>query len=50
MHFAKTYTQLLLSLPPELRENAIQYRQVSFFSLILLMRMLIISIPVEKTD
>lgn len=30
MHFSKTYAQLLLSLPPELRENAIQYRQVSF--------------------
>ncbi|KAF5381778.1 hypothetical protein D9615_005505 [Tricholomella constricta] len=28
MHFSKTYTQLLLSLPPELRENAIQYRQL----------------------
>lgn len=29
MHFSKTYSQLLLTLPPELRENAIQYRQVS---------------------
>ncbi|KAJ3717986.1 SPX domain-containing protein [Lentinula raphanica] len=28
MHFSKTYTQLLLDLPPELRENAIQYRQL----------------------
>lgn len=28
MHFAKTYSQLLLSLPPELSENAIQYRQL----------------------
>ena len=28
MHFAKTYTQLLLSLPPELRENAIEYRKL----------------------
>ncbi|KDQ52928.1 hypothetical protein JAAARDRAFT_39876 [Jaapia argillacea MUCL 33604] len=28
MHFSKTYTQLLLSLPPELRENAIEYRQL----------------------
>ena len=28
MHFAKTYAQLLLNLPSELRENAIQYRQV----------------------
>ncbi|CAA7270761.1 unnamed protein product [Cyclocybe aegerita] len=28
MHFSKTYTQLLLSLPPELRDNAIQYRQL----------------------
>ncbi|KZT25579.1 hypothetical protein NEOLEDRAFT_1162727, partial [Neolentinus lepideus HHB14362 ss-1] len=28
MHFSKTYTELLLSLPPELRENAIQYRQL----------------------
>ncbi|KAG6810602.1 hypothetical protein H0H92_011154 [Tricholoma furcatifolium] len=28
MHFSKTYAQLLLSLPPELRENAIQYRQL----------------------
>ncbi|PPQ72204.1 hypothetical protein CVT24_002361 [Panaeolus cyanescens] len=28
MHFSKTYTQLLESLPPELRDNAIQYRQV----------------------
>lgn len=31
MHFSKTYTQLLLSLPPELRENAIEYRQVRWF-------------------
>lgn len=29
MHFSKTYAQLLLSLPQELRDNAIQYRQVS---------------------
>ena len=29
MHFSKYYTQLLLSLPPELRENAISYRQAS---------------------
>ncbi|KAE9385623.1 hypothetical protein BT96DRAFT_1006875 [Gymnopus androsaceus JB14] len=28
MHFSKTYTKLLLDLPPELRENAIQYRQL----------------------
>lgn len=28
MHFAKTYTQLLLSLPPELRDNAIEYRKL----------------------
>ncbi|KZP27710.1 hypothetical protein FIBSPDRAFT_917852 [Athelia psychrophila] len=28
MHFSKTYTQLLLSLPPELREHAIEYRQL----------------------
>ncbi|KAJ7471276.1 SPX domain-containing protein [Mycena galericulata] len=28
MHFSKTYEQLLLELPPELRENAIQYRQL----------------------
>ncbi|KAF9044445.1 hypothetical protein BJ165DRAFT_1481247 [Panaeolus papilionaceus] len=28
MHFSKTYTQLLQSLPPELRDNAIQYRQL----------------------
>ncbi|KAG1720102.1 SPX domain-containing protein [Suillus lakei] len=28
MHFSKTYSQLLLTLPPELRENAIQYRQL----------------------
>ncbi|KAJ7122308.1 SPX domain-containing protein [Mycena epipterygia] len=28
MHFAKTYAQLLLDLPPELRENSIQYRQL----------------------
>lgn len=28
MHFSKTYTQLLLTLPPELRDNAIQYRQL----------------------
>lgn len=31
MHFSKTYSKLLLDLPPELRENAIQYRQVSRF-------------------
>jgi len=28
MHFSKTYSQLLLSLPTDLRENSIQYRQV----------------------
>ena len=28
MHFSKTYTELLLTLPPELRESAIQYRQL----------------------
>lgn len=28
MHFSKTYAQLLLGLPPELRDNAVQYRQV----------------------
>ncbi len=28
MHFSKTYAQLLLTLPPELRESAIQYRQL----------------------
>ena len=29
MHFCKSYAQILLSLPPELRENAISYRQAS---------------------
>ncbi|KAI0056140.1 hypothetical protein BV25DRAFT_1995787 [Artomyces pyxidatus] len=29
MHFAKTYADLLLTLPPELRDNAIEYRKVS---------------------
>ncbi|KAK0461934.1 uncharacterized protein EV420DRAFT_1665571 [Desarmillaria tabescens] len=28
MHFSKTYTQLLLDLPPQLRDNAVQYRQL----------------------
>ncbi|KAJ4473412.1 SPX domain-containing protein [Lentinula edodes] len=28
MHFSKTYARLLLDLPPELRENAIQYREL----------------------
>ena len=28
MHFSKTYTELLLSLPPELRSNAIEYRKL----------------------
>ncbi|KAJ2918111.1 hypothetical protein MD484_g2338, partial [Candolleomyces efflorescens] len=28
MHFSKTYAQILQDLPPELRENAIQYRQL----------------------
>ncbi|PSR81314.1 hypothetical protein PHLCEN_2v6393 [Hermanssonia centrifuga] len=28
MHFSKTYAQLLLSLPPELRDNAIEYRKL----------------------
>lgn len=28
MHFSKTYSQLLLTLPPELRDSAIQYRQL----------------------
>ncbi|CAL1710707.1 unnamed protein product [Somion occarium] len=28
MHFSKTYAQLLLSLPPDLRDNAIEYRQL----------------------
>ena len=27
MHYAKRYAELLLTLPPELRENAIEYRQ-----------------------
>jgi len=29
MHFSKSYAQILLSLPPKLRENAISYRQAS---------------------
>ena len=28
MHFSKTYAQLLLSLPPELTQSAVQYRQL----------------------
>lgn len=28
MHFSKTYAQLLLDLPPDLRDNAVQYREV----------------------
>lgn len=28
MHFSKTYAQLLSSLPPDLRDNAIEYRQL----------------------
>ncbi|KAJ2927379.1 hypothetical protein H1R20_g9717, partial [Candolleomyces eurysporus] len=28
MHFSKTYAQILQELPPDLRENAIQYRQL----------------------
>lgn len=28
MHFSKTYAQLLSSLPPDLKENAIEYRQL----------------------
>ncbi|KAH9931760.1 SPX domain-containing protein [Amylocystis lapponica] len=28
MHFSKTYQQLLLALPPELRDNAIEYRKL----------------------
>ncbi|KAF9479813.1 hypothetical protein BDN70DRAFT_878342 [Pholiota conissans] len=28
MHFSKTYAQLLLDLPPDLRDNAVQYRQL----------------------
>ncbi|PIL27215.1 hypothetical protein GSI_10359 [Ganoderma sinense ZZ0214-1] len=28
MHFSKTYAQLLLTLPPDLRDSAIQYRQL----------------------
>ena len=30
MHFSKSYSQILLSLPPGLRENAISYRQACF--------------------
>ena len=33
MHFSKTYSQLLEALPPELRDNAIQYRQVRLSSI-----------------
>jgi hypothetical protein len=33
MHFSKTYTELLLTLPPDLRNNAIEYRQVTIPSL-----------------
>jgi hypothetical protein len=29
MHFSKSYSQILLSLPPELRQNAISYGQAS---------------------
>jgi hypothetical protein len=29
MHFSKTYSQLLADLPPELTENAVEYRQVT---------------------
>ncbi|KAH0828577.1 hypothetical protein J3R83DRAFT_2848 [Lanmaoa asiatica] len=28
MHFSKTYTQLLITLPPELRNNAFEYRKL----------------------
>ena len=28
MHFSKTYAQLLSSLPPDLRDNAIEYLQL----------------------
>ena len=28
MHFSKTYSQLLLTLPPDLRERVIEYRQL----------------------
>ncbi|KJA21745.1 hypothetical protein HYPSUDRAFT_87754 [Hypholoma sublateritium FD-334 SS-4] len=28
MHFSKTYAQLLLDLPPDLRDNAVQYREL----------------------
>ncbi|KAI0258543.1 hypothetical protein BC834DRAFT_980881 [Gloeopeniophorella convolvens] len=28
MHFSKTYTQLLLTLPPDLRDSAIEYRKL----------------------
>lgn len=31
MHFSKTYTQLLSTLPPELRNNALEYRKVRRF-------------------
>lgn len=40
MHFSKTYAQLLLTLPPELQQNAIEYRQVSLqYVLILSMKL-----------
>jgi hypothetical protein len=29
MHFSKVYAQILLTLPPDLRQHAISYRQVS---------------------
>lgn len=28
MHFSKTYQQLLLTLPPQLRDSAIEYRKL----------------------
>ena len=28
MHFSKTYAELLLALPPELTQSAVQYRQL----------------------
>lgn len=31
MHYEKTYSKMLASLPPRLCENAIQYRQVCRF-------------------
>ncbi len=48
MHFSKTYSQLLLTLPQELQDNAIEYRQVSLRSASVRRRVIYFGVLAQK--